>query len=426
MFTIAINLQHKISSHHLVHFNDTQRSLILLPIFLFIFTLLWTFFQSWYDWLMFRGVGQLHCWCRVRGNSVANHFGVNVSTIERLVRHLRETGHLADWPQSGRPCVTSRRQDRTIRLAHLRNPHFTATETALNTVGTHNRQISPKTVGSRLREIGLRAHRPYLGLPLTQAPSLRHMAWLTAHAPRLFPMRQWRRVLFTDESRFTLYHAYGWCRVYRRRGERFADACVVEQDRFEGVSVMVWGGIAHGIKSQLIIVAGNMTAVRYRDEILHPVAVPLVQQRNLFLQQDNSQPHVARVCQDFLANNNIAPLAWPPYSPDLTPIEHTWDELDRRVRKLRNPPATLVQLRNALINEWNNIPMLTVNALVNSIQRRIRAATAARGGHNRYWFSVWFWFQDLWGSYQWTSITQDLLITNQWNLELLFHTCTVL
>ena len=148
------------------------------------------------------------------------------------------------------------------------------------------------------------------------------MAWLTAHAPRLFPMRQWRRVLFTDESRFTLYRADGRRRVYRRRGERFSDACVVERDRFGGGSVMVWGGIAHGVKSQLIIVAGNMTAVRYMDEILRPVAVPLVQQRNLILQQDNARPHVARVCQDFLANNNIAPLAWPPYSPDLTPIEH--------------------------------------------------------------------------------------------------------
>ena len=362
---------------------------------------------------------------------VANHFGVNVSTTERLVRRLKETGRLADRPRSGRPRVTSRRRDRTIRLAHLRNRHFTATETALNTVGTHNRQISPKTVGSRLREIGLRARRPYIGLPLTQARRLRRMAWLTAHAPRLFPMRQWRRVFFTDESRFTLYRADGRRRVYRRRGERFVDACVVERDRFGGGSVMVWGGIAHGKKSQLIIVAGNMTAVRYRDEILRPVAVPLVQQRNLILQQDNARPHVARVCQDFLANNNIAPLAWPPYSPDLTPIEHMWDELDRKVRERRNhppppPPATLAQLRNALIIEWNNIPMRTVNALVNSIQRRIRVATAARGWHTRYWFSVWFWFQDLWGSYQWTSITRDLLITNQWNLELLFHTCTVL
>ena len=165
----------------------------------------------------------------------------------------------------------SRRQDRTIRLAHLRNRHLTATETALNTVGTHNQQI----IGSRLREIGLRARRPYVGLPLTQARRLRRMTWLTAHAPRLFPMRQWRRVLFTDESRFTLYRADGRRRVYRRRGERFADACVVERDQFGGGSVMVWEGIAHGIKSQLIIVAGNMTAVRYRDEILRPVVVPL-------------------------------------------------------------------------------------------------------------------------------------------------------
>ena len=100
--------------------------------------------------------------------------------------------------------MTSRRQDRTIRLAHLRNRHLTATETVLNTVGTHNRQISPKAVGSRLREIGLRARRPYVGLPLTKARRLRRMAWLTAHAPMLFPTRQWRRVLFTDESRFTI------------------------------------------------------------------------------------------------------------------------------------------------------------------------------------------------------------------------------
>ena len=121
-----------------------------------------------------------------RQQQVANHFGVNVSTTERLVRRLRETGHLADRLQSGRPRVTSWRQDRTIRLAHLRNRHLTATETALNTVGTHNRQISPKTVGSRLHEIGLRARRPYVGLPLTPAHRLRRMAWLTGHAPGYF------------------------------------------------------------------------------------------------------------------------------------------------------------------------------------------------------------------------------------------------
>ena len=147
---------------------------------------------------------------------------------------------------------------------------------------------------------------------------------------------------------------------------------------------MVWGGISHGVKSPLIVVPGNLTAVRYRDEILRPVAVPLVQQHQMTYQHDNARPHVARVCQDFLANNNIVPLDWPPYSPDLSPIEHLWDELDRCVRRRRNTPNTLRQLRTALLEEWENIPVRKINALVNSMQRRIRAVINARGGHTRY------------------------------------------
>ena len=148
---------------------------------------------------------------------------------------------------------------------------------------------------------------------------------------------------------------------------------------------MVWGGISHGVKSPLIVVPGNLTAVRYRDEILCPVAVPLVQYHQMTFQRDNTRPHVARVCQDFLANNNIVPLDRPPYSPDLSPIEHLWDELDRRVRRRRrNTPNTLGQLRTALLEEWENIPMRKINALVNSMQRIFRTVINARGGHTRY------------------------------------------
>ena len=96
-------------------------------------------------------------------------------------------------------------------------------------------------------------------------------------------MRQWRRVFSTDESRFTLYRSDGRRRVYRRRGERYTDACVVERDRFGGGSVCVWGGISYGFKSPLIVIDGNLNGVRYRDEILRPVAVPCVQARNLIL-----------------------------------------------------------------------------------------------------------------------------------------------
>ena len=65
---------------------------------------------------------------------------------------------------------------------------------------------------------------------------------------------------------------------------------------------MVWGGIYHGLMSPLIVIAGNLTDVIYRDEILRPIAVPFVQQLHLIFQQDNAWPHVARVCQDSLVN----------------------------------------------------------------------------------------------------------------------------
>ena len=175
-----------------------------------------------------------------RQQQVALQFGVNVSTIYRLVRRLRDIGRVADRPRQGRPSVKMPRQDRAIHLAHLRNRHVTATETTLTTVGNHNRHIHPKTVRNLLREVGLRARRPYIGFPLTRARHARRMAWSAAHGLRQFPMRQWRRVFFTDESRFTLFRPDGRRRVYRRHGERFADACVLERDRF-GVA-RLWSG----------------------------------------------------------------------------------------------------------------------------------------------------------------------------------------
>ena len=89
-----------------------------------------------------------------------------------------------------------------------------------------------------MREFGLRARQPYIGFPLTRARRALRMVWLAARGPRQFPMRKWRQVFFTDESRFTLFRPDGRHNVYRLRGERFAYACVLETDRFGGGSIM--------------------------------------------------------------------------------------------------------------------------------------------------------------------------------------------
>ena len=58
---------------------------------------------------------------------------------------------------------------------------------------------------------------------------------------------------------------------FRRRGERFADNCLIERDRFAGGSVMVWGGIIGSRKTNLIVVQGNLNAQGYINQILQPV-----------------------------------------------------------------------------------------------------------------------------------------------------------
>ena len=185
---------------------------------------------------------------------------------------------------------------------------------------------------------------------------------------------------------FALLLSDGRHRVYCRRGERFTDQCVYETGRLEGGSVMVWVGICHGGRTQFKIVQGTLNAVKYRDDILDPILLPFLQQRNFdhVFQHDNAKCHVARVCQDFLNQNHIRVLPWSVLSPDLSPIEHLWDELGRRVRHRQNPPETLQELRDARVDEWNNIPQAFIQRLIGSMRRRCEAVVAARGGHIRY------------------------------------------
>jgi transposase len=55
-----------------------------------------------------------------------DHFNVSRITISRLMIRLRQTGTTNHRPRIDRPRVTSQRQDRHLRLIHLRNRMITA------------------------------------------------------------------------------------------------------------------------------------------------------------------------------------------------------------------------------------------------------------------------------------------------------------
>ena len=93
---------------------------------------------------------------------------------------------------------------------------------------------------------------------------------------------------------------------------------------------------------------------------------------------------VCNLCRDAMQASNIQTLVRPPYDADLSPIGHVWDELGKKIRNRNPAPHNVAELTAALQDEWQNIPMRTLNRLMGSIHRRIRAAIAPRGGHIRY------------------------------------------
>ena len=200
-----------------------------------------------------------------RGDNVSNvsrAFGCHRNTIIRLRQRFQQTGGVADHRRPGRPSVTNPRTDRFITLTHIRRRFQTATSSA------RQYGIDKQTVWYRIRQARhpIRPRRPYVGQVLTARHRAARLQWAQRHFR--WGRQRWARVLFSAESRLNLSHHGGRIRVFTRRGERFADNCLIERTDLE-VGVL-WYGVAlwaEGKQISLLCKATSMlkvTLTRFR------------------------------------------------------------------------------------------------------------------------------------------------------------------
>ena len=72
---------------------------------------------------------------------------------------------------------------------------------------------------------------------------------------------------------------------------------------------MVLGGVSQPHRTELVVIAGNLNAVHYREDILLPHVVPFLQAHpDMTLQHDNATRHTARSVRDFLQDRNVSVL----------------------------------------------------------------------------------------------------------------------
>ncbi|GFY02568.1 transposable element Tcb2 transposase [Trichonephila clavipes] len=176
-------------------------------------------------------------------------------------------------------------------------------------------------------------------------------------------------------------------RPMRDRGSRNNPAFVHESVKFGAGGVLVYGGIFIDGRTYLYIIRdGPLTARRYRDEILRPIVVPYAAAigDDFILMDDNCRQHRANLVEDFLFEEGIVRMEWPTCSPDMNPIEHVWDALGKRVAGRQPPPQTLQELERALLEEWDRIPQLVINSLIDSMLQWCSTLLAIRGNHTPY------------------------------------------
>ncbi|GFW71582.1 transposable element Tc3 transposase [Trichonephila clavipes] len=265
--------------------------------------------------------------------AVAARVQRNSSTIMRVSKQWMDEGRTARKSGSGPRNVTSAPDDR--RLVRMAQTDRTASSRQLAAHWSTATGVSlcASSIQRRLLQRGLRARIPLCRIPLYRIPLYRipltqnhrrlRLQWANVHRSW---RADWQQVVFSDESRFNLWHHDGRIGVRCYASERHIPECIMERHSRRTPGVMVWGAIAYHGRSQLLRIVGNLNSTRYINEVLQPQAIPFLQGLpGAVFQQDNARPHVAKTVKSYLESQQVQILPWPAYSPDMSSIEHVWD-----------------------------------------------------------------------------------------------------
>jgi len=314
--------------------------------------------------------------------AIAKRVKCSHSAVSKTVKRHKETGSVDDRPRSGRPRLSTLRDDRELLRISLRNRMFTSTQLKREWNETSLISCSARTVRRRLDENGLFGRVARRKPLLTDRHRKIRLKWAKEH--KNWSIEDWNRVIWSDESKFNLIGSDGRVYVRRRVGEEFISDCVQQTVKHGGGNVMMWGCVSGRGVGPLVQVEGRMNADYYIQLLsthLRPYAQSLGP--NFIFMDDNAPCHRARKVHTWMSSQRITFMeVWPPQSPDLNPIEHVWDMLGRLLDDKK--PKNLKELKSRLVEEWGKISTTEIQKLIASMPERVQAVIAMKGGHTKY------------------------------------------
>ena len=138
----------------------------------------------------------------------------------------------------GRPRLTDARGEQRLACVVRSNRRATVAQIAQEINAGSDRKVSENTVHRSLLRMGLHSCRPVRVPMLTPVHRRKHQQWAREH--QNWTTEQWKKVAWSDESRFLLHHVDGRVRVRRLPGEHMAPGCTMGRRQAGGGSVMFW------------------------------------------------------------------------------------------------------------------------------------------------------------------------------------------
>lgn len=264
------------------------------------------------------------------------------------LRRYQIEGNIANKPHPPKPRLLSEEQENEIVRSMEEDPF----QTAIHFARQHN--VSTFTIRSMLKRRGLRCRTAARQTMKKEEHKINRMAYCEV-------MKEWddnrlNSIIFSDEKTFS--SDVKWkANVYRPHNMRF-DPHYVKSDRLSGrISASYWGAISiDGPATDLIKIDGKLNSDQYIG-IIKRHLFPIMQNSTRIFMQDNSPVHSAGKVMALLSRQPFETIDWPPFSPDLNPIENVWAHLVRDWPMMeRRTQEALDELVQRRWNELRNNP----------------------------------------------------------------------
>lgn len=263
--------------------------------------------------------------------TVAQEFDVSQSTISRIITNDKQNPN-SNYQSLPRPTPRKTTKEQDHRLQQEARKGYIERRVPLGELH-HNvlPQVSRRTVQRRLKEDNVQKY------PATERPALtpkhkkERLEW--AHRYKHYTPKDWEElVVFSDEVSVAQDDGKTTTWVFRSPKEKWHQDCYEPVANGSRLSVMFWGCIIGKKKGALVPLCPDEERTGKKgittDIILDAYKQHLPQllqaRYGRVFMQDNARVHTSKVTMDWLDEKGYSVMTWPPYSPDLNPIEGVW------------------------------------------------------------------------------------------------------